>query len=235
MHIVVHPWNTIRLLYINNTGDPTYDGIKQEFYKVFVLSGGILLILRPVYFIPFIPVIAQKVFNDSYIRWGIMGFYSIEIVSLLTLAIFLATSHIKSTLLKYGLYIVLCFVTLKVTLNKMEERTSKWYDASKENLTSRAFYTSPNDVRHIRELIRENIPPDANVAAMQDIVPHLAYRKNISIFPYVRQAEYIVFLLNGNLYPLKGEKFILEKDKYLNNKEWQQVVDDYPLLILKRR
>jgi uncharacterized membrane protein len=231
-----HPWETVRLLYINHSGDPLYDGIKQEFYKVFLLSGGVLLFLRPVYFIPFIPIIAQKMFNDSYIRWGIMGFYSIEVVSILTLAVFLATSHLKSVKLKYGLYLILCIVSLRITLIKMEERTSKWYDASKENLTSRVFYTPPNDVRHIRELIRENIPPDANVAAMQDIVPHLAYRKNISIFPYVRQAEYIVFLLNGNKYPLKGEKFILEKDKYLNDSTtWKEIINEYPLLILKRR
>jgi uncharacterized membrane protein len=234
--IFTHPWETAKLLFINHSGDPTFDGIKLEFYQVFLLSGGILLFLRPVYFIPFIPIIAQKVFNDSYIRWGIMGFYSIEVVSILTLAVFLATSHLKSVILKYGLYLILCIVSLRVTLIKMEERTSKWYDASKENLTSRVFYTSPKEVRHIRELIRENIPPDANVAAMQDIVPHLAYRKNISIFPYVRQAEYIVFLLNGNKYPLKGEKFILEKDKYLNDSTtWKEIINEYPLLILKRR
>jgi uncharacterized membrane protein len=235
VHIFRHPWNTIQLLFMNQSGDPLYDGIKMEFYKVFLLSGGILLLLRPVYLIPFIPVIAQKVLNDSYIRWGIMGFYSIEVVSILTLAVFLATSHIKSVKLKYVLYAILCFVSLRVTLIKMEERTSKWYDASKENLNTRTFYTSPNDVRHIRKLIQENIPSDANVAAMQDIVPHLAYRKNISMFPYVRQAQYIVFLMNGNKYPLNEEQFIRKKDEYINNKEWVHIVDEYPLLILKRR
>jgi uncharacterized membrane protein len=234
--IFTHPWKTIQLLFINQSGDHLYDGIKMEFYKVFLLSGGILLIVRPVYFIPFIPIIAQKVFNDSYIRWGIMGFYSIEAVSLLTLAIFLSTAHIKSMILKYGLYLVLCFVTLRVTLIKMDERVSKWYDAGKENLTVKAFYTSPNNVSHIRKQIHDNVPADANVAAMQDVVPHLAYRKNISIFPYVRQADYIIFILNGNIYPLKEQKFLLERDKYLNDTTaWKQIINEYPLIILKRR
>jgi len=233
--IFMHPWETVKLLFINHSGDPIYDGIKKEFYQVFLLSGGALLLLRPVYFIPFIPLIAQKMFNDSYIRWGIMGFYSIEVVSLLTLAVFLATSHLKSVILKYGLYFIVCFVTLRVTLTKMDERVSKWYDPGKENLTLRTFFTSPNDVRHIRKLIQENVPADANVAAMQDIVPHLAYRKNISIFPYVRQADYIVFLVNGNKYPLNEKQFIPEKDKYLNDNSWKEIINEYPLVILKRK
>jgi uncharacterized membrane protein len=235
VHIFKQPWDTIRLLYINQSGDPLYDGIKQEFYKVFLLSGGVLLIVRPVYFIPFIPIIAQKVLNDYYVRWGIMGFYSIEVVSILTLAVFLATAHIKSVILKYALYVILCFVSLRVTLIKMDERVSRWYDAGKENLTVKTFYTSPNDVRHIRKLIQENVPSDANVAAMQDIVPHLAYRKNISIFPFVRQAEYIIFIMNGNKYPLNEKEFIRDSDKYINDNHWQKIVDEYPLLILKRR
>jgi uncharacterized membrane protein len=235
LHILQHPFSTLKLLFINHSGDPTFDGIKIEFYEVFLISGGILLFLRPVYFIPFIPIIAQKMFNDMYNRWGIVGFYSIEVVSILTLAVFMATAWIKKTNTKYILYGILCVATLAITVIKMDHRTSLYYDPAKERLTSREFYGSQNNVRRIRQVIRANVPPDARVAAMQDIVPHLAFRKDISIFPYVRDADYIIFIMNGNQYPLKGETFLSTTRRYLESPEWHKIVDDYPLIILKRK
>lgn len=234
MHIIRHPLDTVRLLFINHSGDSTFDHIKTEFYLVFLLSGGILLFWRPVYLILFIPLIAQKMFNDSFVRWGIMGFYSIEVVSVLTLAVFLATAGLKNLKLRYSLYTFLCLSTLTITLVKMDHRTSLWYDASKENLLNGGFYKSGIDVQKIRKQISEIVPSDGAVAATQGIVPHLACRKEISIFPYVHDAEYIVLLLEGNKYPLGEESFRKEMDNYLNDPEWRKLLDDYPLLILKR-
>jgi hypothetical protein len=149
----------------------------------------------------------------------------------------LAMSSIKKKKVKYVLYGLLCMATLAITLIKMDHRTSLYYDPGKEKLTSLAFYTSENDVRRIRQEIQANVPADANVAAMQDIVPHLAYRKNISIFPYVREADYIIFIMNGNRYPfpLKGMEFESTSKKYLDDPKWLKIVNDYPLIILKRK
>jgi uncharacterized membrane protein len=234
MHIIRHPLDTFRLLFINHSGESFYDHIKTEFYVVFLLSGGILLFWRPVYLLPFIPLIAQKMFNDSFIRWGIMGFYSIEVVSVLTLAVFMATAAIKSVRLKHALYIFLCVMTLSLTLVKMKYRTSKWYDASKENIISGDFYKSAIDVKKISRQIREIIPDNSPVAATQGIVPHLAYRSKISIFPYVHDAATIVLLMNLSKYPLDEAGFNKEVDKYLHDPQWHIVLDEYPLLILKR-
>jgi uncharacterized membrane protein len=235
IHIVSHPWETLKILFVNHTGDPTNDGIKKEFYVVFLLSGGILLFLRPVYLLWFIPLIAQKMLNDFFARWGITGFYSVEVVSVITLAAFMSASWIKLNRVKYILFGLLCFSTAGITVLKMEYRLSKWYDPAKENLTVSTFYHTQNDVKKIMSEILSKVPEDANVAAMQDIVPHLAFRKNISIFPYVRNADYIIFLLNGNKYPLLETTFEPEKAKYAGNPEWTVITDDYPLLILKRK
>jgi uncharacterized membrane protein len=234
LHIFRHPVDSFRLLFINHSGDATYDGIKKEFYIVFLLSGGLLLFLRPVYLLIFFPLVAQKMFNDSYVRWGINGFYSIEVVSVLTIAAFMASSRLRNLRVKLVLYSLLCLMTLKVTVDKIDKRTSKWYDVRKEKIYARAFYTPDNDFRKIRNQINRFVPSDAAVSAMQDIVPHLAYRRNISIFPFVRNANYIVLLLNGNKYPLKGESFTEEKEKYLNDPDWEKLLDDYPLIVLKR-
>ena len=234
VHIIRHPIETFRLLFINHLGDKIYDNIKAEFYLVFLLSGGLLLFWRPVYIIPFIPLIAQKMFNDAYGRWGILGFYSIEAVSLLTLAVFLATSGIKKVKFRYVLYALLCFSTLAVTMIKMNHRTSVWYDKSKEHFFRSAFYQPGIDAQKIRKQIREVVPAGSPLAASQGIVPHFAYRPEIYMFPYVHDAEYIVLLLNSSTYPLGEESFKKEVEKYLQNPEWKQVLNDYPLLILKR-
>ena len=131
IRIISHPLDTLRLLIENQSGDPAFDGVKREFYIVFLLSGGLLLLLRPVYLLWFIPLIAQKMFNDSGVRWGIVGFYSIEVISVISLAAFMSAAWIKWKSVKYILYGILCLSTLRITLLKMEERTSKWYDASK--------------------------------------------------------------------------------------------------------
>jgi uncharacterized membrane protein len=235
LQVITHPWETLKLFYINPTGDPAYDGIKREFYVVFLLSGGILLFLRPVYLLWFIPLIAQKMLNDSYVRWGIIGFYSIEVISVISIAVFMSAAWIKWKGVKYILFCILCISTFRITKLKMQERVSKWYDPAKENLTVSTFYHSQNDVRKIMQEIHKNVPDDANVAAMQDIVPHLAFRRNISIFPYVRNADYIIFIMNGNKYPLRETTFEPEKAKYVGNPDWIVIEDDFPLLILKRK
>src|SRR5690606_25939056 len=66
-----NPVETIKLFFINHLNDPAFDRVKAEFYIVYLISGGIVLLLRPQYFIWFIPIVAQKMLNDSYIRWGI--------------------------------------------------------------------------------------------------------------------------------------------------------------------
>ena len=94
--ILKNPIETIKLFFINHSGNPAYDGVKTEFYLVYIISGGFVLFLRPQYFIWFIPIVAQKVLNDSFIRWGIATYYSVEVVTLLPLSVFLTLSSLKS-------------------------------------------------------------------------------------------------------------------------------------------
>jgi uncharacterized membrane protein len=232
--ILKHPLETARLMVENQTGNLAFDHIKAEFYLVFILSGGVLLLLRPVYLIMFIPLIAQKVLNDSFVRWGILGFYSIEIVSVLTLAVFMATQWKDRLRLRYLLYIVLCLSTLRITYLKMQERTV-CIMMSGRKIYSCSFYQPENDVRKIRRQTKAVVPKDANLCAMQDIVPQLAYRRNISVFPFVREADYIVLLLNGNPYPLKEEEYMSRIERYVNDPAWEKALNDYPLVILKKK
>lgn len=228
-----HPLKTLNIFFSNTTGDSLYNGIKGEFFLVFFLSGGILLLLRPVLFIWFIPVIAQKMLNDSYVRWGINIFYSIEVVSILSVSAFYTMIKFKNIKLKYISYISICLVTLATTLIKIEHRTSKWYDKPKEAFFHKNFYTAPFNPQKIREAISEIVPKDAAVSASEKIVPHYAERKKIYIFPNIYDAEYVIILFNSSTYPMNQDEFNKIVNDYLEDPNWKQLFNENSLLILK--
>lgn len=233
--VISNPFEALRMLFVNHLNDPTLKGIKGEFYAVFLLSGGLLLFRRPIYLLPFIPVIAQKMFNDGFIRWGISTFYSIEVVSILTVFIFLASDTVKHVKVKYFIYLTLCISTFLVTATKMHQRKSLWYDRNKEKIYSCDFYRSNQEVRKIRKTIREYLPKDSSFVASQSIVPHFSFRENARIFPYVHNARYMILLKESNTYPLTPQDFEREMRKYMNDPEWETLLDDHPLLILRKR
>ncbi len=120
LSFVLHnPIETVKMFYMNHLEKPEYDGIKTEFYLVYLISGGMVLLLRPQYLIWFIPIVAQKVLNDAPIRWGILTYYSIEVVTLLPLSVFLAIASLKSRKLQTGLTIAVCVAALSMTIHKM--------------------------------------------------------------------------------------------------------------------
>ncbi|MBN2812679.1 MAG: DUF2079 domain-containing protein [Bacteroidales bacterium] len=235
LFVARNPLEAIRLLFVNHLGDPAYDRIKTEFYTVFLISGGALLFRRPVYLIPFIPIIAQKMYNDSFVRWGMLGFYSIEVVSVLTVFVFLAMLGIKKRWIRLVLFSLLCISTFGITLEKLDERRAIWYESSKENMLQRSFYRSDLDVQKIRRQINEIVPSDGAIAGSQAIIPHYAKRSEVHVFPFVHDATWLVLLKDHNPYPLTAEEFRARVAAYLQHAEWECVLDDYPLLILKKK
>jgi hypothetical protein len=48
-----NPVETIKLFFVNHLDDPALNNVKTEFYIVYLVSGGIILLFRPKYFICF--------------------------------------------------------------------------------------------------------------------------------------------------------------------------------------
>ncbi|MFC2096173.1 DUF2079 domain-containing protein [Bacteroidota bacterium] len=234
--VFTHPLETFKLLFINHSGNPLYNGIKAEFYYVFLLSGGFLLFYRPKYIILFIPIIAQKMFNDHFVRWGINIFYSIEIVTLLPFVTFLIISDLGK-IKKYNLTILFAIIiltsTFVTTIVKMNTRKSKWYDKSKEKFYDPKFYKSKYDLKKVYWYL-ENIRPETSVCASGKIVPHLAFRKEISMYPYIGNAEVIFILQDSPTYPLRKEEFEASLSNLKNNVNWELKIDDYPVLLFEK-
>jgi hypothetical protein len=235
--VLRHPVETVKMFFINHIDKPAYDGIKREFYLVYLISGGIVLLLRPQYLIWFIPIVAQKVLNDAPVRWGIYTYYSIEVVTLLPLSVFLVLASLKSKLLQTVLAIAVCIATLGVTLHKME-RKNRVIPASfrpeKETVYSSDFYQSYYELRETHNLINK-IPLKARVSASEHMFSHLAQRQHIYFFPAVKDAEYIIFSVFDNDFRLPHMENERARNKYLYDSDWEIIGEVFPVFLLKKR
>ena len=95
-------------------------------------------------------------------------------------------------------------------------------------------YKAPFDIDEVNNGLLV-IPSDAKVVAQENLVPHLAFRNHIYCFPLIRDAEYIALLLGQSTYPLTKEQFDAKINELVGSNEWFTVLDQYPLLVLKRK
>jgi uncharacterized membrane protein len=232
--IATHPLKTLELLFVNHSGKGIYDSVKFEFYYVYFLCGGFLLFYRPKYLLLFIPLVAKKMFNDDPIRWSIESYYSIETVSILPIAVCLIISEIKNAKRKNILIAIVLFCSLGVTTFKLLEKGRALnYDNTNFAFYKGSMYHADFNVKKVNHLLKL-IPSDAKVSASGTIVPHLAYRPVIYYFPKVDDAEYIAVFTDKNTYPLNKMEFENELNKYSNTDNWTTLLNDFPLLILKK-
>jgi uncharacterized membrane protein len=235
LFILNHPLKTMKLLFINTSGNPLYDNLKLEFYYIYLLCGGFLLFYRPAYLLLFIPILAKKMLNDEPLRWSSDTYYSVEFISMLPYAVFLILSEIKKKYLKAILIGVVCVGTVFITIYKLGKHKDSsvfWLD-SKHAFYKSKFYRADFDIRKAYQKINL-IPSEAIVSATGTIVPHLAWRPKIYNFPKVLDAEYIVVFADRDTYPISRIQFDAELKSYLNNNNWKVIANDFPLLILKK-
>jgi uncharacterized membrane protein len=233
--MITHPIESIKLFFVNHLNDPQYDGVKIEFYLVYLISGGFVLLLRPQYLIWFIPIVAQKVLNDAPVRWGISCYYAVELVTLLPISVFLALASIKSNKLQNWLAIMACIGAIGMTVHKFDVKNCKvqWMmNPKKEKFYDKRFYQKPFDLKKVNKLL-SLIPDDAKVSASNMFVPHLAQRQKIYFFPTVNDAEYIVFSVFDNYYLISQQENETSRLKYLSDPKWEVVSVEYPVFLLK--
>ena len=104
---------------------------------------------------------------------GINGFYSIEIVSILPTWVFLSIQKIKNIHIQKYICILICTITLVVTMIKLNTRDRGWFAKYKEKIYDIKFYKPPFDVKKVKKQL-SLIPGNANVAATDRLVSHLS-------------------------------------------------------------
>jgi uncharacterized membrane protein len=236
LFIIKHPIETFKLFFINHLNDPTYNGVKAEFYWVYLISGGFLLFFRPKYLIWFIPIIAQKVLNDNFLRWGIATYYSIEVVTLLPLSVFLTLASIKQNKIQNRLILVVCVATLATTIYKLDLNHCKvpWtMTPSKEKIYDKRFWKSEYNEPKVYKLL-SLIPTNAKVSASDHLLPHLSQRQSIYLFPAVNDAEFIVFSVLDDYFMMSHYANETERNKYFSDPQWKMIAKEFPVFLFEK-
>ncbi len=236
-YVLTHPIETINLFFTNHLDNPALDGIKTEFYLVYLISGGFVLFYRPQYLIWFIPIVAQKVLNDAPIRWGILTYYSIEVVTLLPLSVFLTLASVKPKKWQNGLTILVCLAALSTTIYKMDRGNRvvpEKFRPEKEKFFYKGFYKTNYNLKETHRILNQ-IPKDAKVSASEDFFTHLSQRFHIYFFPKVNDAEYIVFSVFDDYFNIPHAENEAYRNKYLTSNEWEIIAQEFPVFLLKKR
>lgn len=223
--VLTNPLYAFKLLYINHLGQPEYEGIKAELHKMVFLSGGILLLLRPAYFMILLPVYAQKLYNDDFSKWGINGHYSIEFVPILIIGAFdVIQRYLKKENIRHLAGVIVVLSTMKMTTSTFENRVSKWHYAPNVTFYKESHYTADFNIPEMYRILKM-VPENAPLSASEILVAHVANRDTIYQFPDIKNAKYVLVVQHSRNYPLAGEQLVNECNKLKADPNWKLILD----------
>lgn len=227
--ILKHPWRSLQLLFVNHLLEQQYDGIKTGFYVLFILSGGLLFIVRPHYLVPFIPLFAKKMYNDDPIRWGNETYYGIEFACLMPVLLFLLLKDLNWRRRNLAGFILVCFTIAGTVYSFSNYINMHVFD--KMQFYKPDFYR--RDYPAEMEKVFSEIPPDAAVTASSRLLPHLAYRPRVYFFPTIKDADYACLSVYGDTWPASPEDYEKKIDE-LKATGWNVHYASGNVIVLKR-
>ena len=231
LHLIKHPFDSFIILFKNHTGDVDGDFVKLELHLFLIASGIPLLIKNGTYFFMIIPIFAQKLFHDNIHMWGIGSQYSIEFAPIFTLGIFMVLAKIDTE--KYRK--ILCFsivIFSALATIRLMDNTIYFTDKSRLRFYKICHYERDYDINLAHKILAK-IPCNAIVSAQSPFVPHLALRDNIYQFPIVKNAQYVVYSIKENYYPLSKIEFERAIQNLHKSKKWK-ILHDGDITVLQK-
>ncbi|MBC7694184.1 MAG: DUF2079 domain-containing protein [Burkholderiales bacterium] len=222
------------LFYSHIEGAPELKNIKFELYTCLLFSGGWMLLLRPQYLVMLIPIIAQKVFSDDFGKWGISCHYSIEFVPIVVLCFYDGIRFLKNHKIKLTLAILVCFLTIKTTYDKMEIRDSFYYDKLNGCFYLPEHYKCVFNRKEVKRVMKL-IPENANLSSLNVFAAHLSFRKNIYQYPDVHDAEYVLLASAKGSYPVRGFELETKIKEYKQSTEWETLSASKGIYLFRKR
>jgi uncharacterized membrane protein len=231
--ILTKPFEAFALLFYNHSGDPIANYIKMETYVALLLSGAWVMLWRPHFIVMLLPILAQKMYNNDFGKWGINAHYSIEFAPILAIAVF--TWVIENAPNKKKWAIGFWALAFGCTLFFLNTRVSLWYAKQQDCFYCAAHWQRDFDVNKVKAVLAE-IPEESKVSAQSPLAPRLAFREYIYHYPHIANAEYIALLIEErNTYPQSQEEYTNGIETLKNNGEWIVWREVEGLLVLKRK
>ncbi|MBI4946082.1 MAG: DUF2079 domain-containing protein [Bacteroidetes bacterium] len=227
------PIYIVKLLFLNHAGNPFGDYCKMETYLFCLLSGGILFFIRPQFFIMLVPIFAQKMFHNDYLKWGIGAHYSIEFAPICTLGAFYVITKLQNEKWKIYTATVITSLALAMTIRSFDQSIT-YFDRDSHRIYKEWHYKRNYDVAEAHRALKL-IPDEAKVSAQSPFVSHLSFRDYIYQFPFINNAEYVIFSYADYTYPLSKESFEVQITMLMSSDKWEKVYDKNQMVILKKK
>jgi uncharacterized membrane protein len=234
-NLIHNPLKIIKALFYSHIESlPELKNIKFELYTCLLLSGGWMLLLRPQYLVMLIPIIAQKVFSDDFGKWGITNHYSIEFAPIVIICFYDGLKYLKFQKIKVVLAILVCFLTIKTTYDKMETRDSLYYNKVNGCFYIKEHYKSDFNKKEVKRVMKL-IPENANLSSLNVFAAHLSFRKNIYQYPDLNDAEYVLLASTENAYPVRGLELKKQIHDYLSSPLWETLSANKGVYLFKKK
>ena len=223
--ILTKPRHIFYLMFESLQEDELTFKLKSQLHFMVLVSGGIALIYRPHYLIMLAPIYAQKLLSSSPSHWGVYSQYSIEFAPIISLAVVEWMKGFKFQNMRVP--ILVCFIGLATVFNWHPTRNNTGFYKAEH-------YQSGLNSEAINEALKL-IPDDATVSASNVIVPHLANRDKIYLYPVTSDADYLAILTHGrDLYPVDSLAFPQKMIELRSNSQNKIIYDENDFLIIKR-
>jgi len=232
LFMLQHPFDFLKLLFVNHLDDPTYNYEKVWFYAVLFVAGGWALFFRPYYLLMIVPIIIQKELTNQPSTWGCVYQYSIELVPIIGLALFEVFG--KGTI-RYSPKLIGLIVVLTITgssLFALSERAKPWEKARFTFWQKKHFHPDV-DLASAKSLINL-IPSDAAVMANSAFVGQLAYRDKCYALPLENDAEYVLLSTKESSYPISPNELRALIRAKQSDSTWQQLAMQDSVFLFKR-
>ena len=235
-HLLTHPAQLWQVLFTNTLPDTAYDYIKLELWVGVLLSGGWALLRRPWYALMLVPILAQKLLANDAGFWGLNAHYSIEIAPVLTLAV--ADALLAGRRPAAGLRAVALGAVVLFTVVTLYKRRSTWYDRATTNFLVGSHYRPAYPDRAGLEAALARVPAGVAVSAASTLVPHLADRRDLFLFPVLRTARLVVLLREPDehaAYPLSPAEARRAAAQLRTQPGYRVLYEDAQVLLLDRQ
>ena len=230
-HIIKAPGYALGLLYTNHTQRPNLAIQKWDTLLILFFAGGYMLIWRPKFLLMVFPVLCMKMWSDDPQKWTPALHYSVEFIPILCLAVFGYWIKIKKDRFALLFSLVSLIFAIGTTVYFFEFRFKLFWRPEEEQFYRAIHYERNIDLEAAYEGL-ESLPADAMVSAQGQFVPHVAMRRYITLFPFVRDANYIVLNPGLSTYPHAREFYEGKLKKY--RAIWETIYEKGGTLVLRR-
>lgn len=232
INLLKHPFENIKVLFINHTPNPLGDQVKMEFFIYLWITGFYVLLKKPHYILMLVPVFFQKMFHDNYIFWSTTGQYSIEFVPIMSIGIFLVIADLKHHYLKKLLVIGVLLGNIAISIRVMDNPIIS-NDKVRIRFYQKTHYNREFDVGKLHSKLNE-IPQDAIVSAQSPLMPHISWRESVYQFPNIDNAEFIAISSHEVAYPLTLEQYHQKVDLIKSDTSWKIWYKQEGILIFRK-